>query len=378
MPEFRALITSTASRPETDRLLDRVRQGLPAEQESALQQLIALAQKENNLDTWNTVGVGFHLAGMHDEATRVFDNLVKSAPNNDAYRLNLATSYSQTKRVALCRNQLLYVAEQGSTKENRQLGREQLEGYDRFLGNTEEDRKFADLQMKSLRQRIAQPSKKAEDFNNLARLLLRRSRLEAGDDWLDQAVIVLEAGTIAFPKEASLLELLISCYLRHDPNRRLDAALKRLERIAPDSQVLSMLVNQDEEEGRKFVEKNQRRANDLLQEVLRGDKSRRQAALLDLAAMVSMYTDNPFYRSNYAFGLMASGQREAALQQVAILEQNPVATHSFHFNLGQVYWLCGDANKGRQHLQLALDYAADDQERQDVKDRIKDLENGPK
>jgi hypothetical protein len=170
---------------------------------------------------------------------------------------------------------------------------------------------------------------------------------------------------------------LISCYLRHDPNRRLNAALKRLESLAPDSQVLSIVADQDEEEGRKIIENNQRRADALMQEILHGDESRRQAALQDLGGMVALYADNPFYRSNYAFALMASGQHEAALQQAAILEQNPAASHSFHFNLGQVYWLCGDANKGRQHLQLAFDYAADEQERQDVKDRIKDLEAGP-
>jgi hypothetical protein len=72
------------------------------------------------------------------------------------------------------------------------------------------------------------------------------------------------------------------------------------------------------------------------------------------------------------------GQHAAALQQAELLERNPADTHSFHFNLGQVYWLCGDASKGRQHLQLAYDYANNDQERQDAKDRISDLARGPR
>jgi hypothetical protein len=56
---------------------------------------------------------------------------------------------------------------------------------------------------------------------------------------------------------------MINCYLRHDPNRHLNAALKRLESIAPDSQILSVIANQDAEERREFVNKN-RRANFIL------------------------------------------------------------------------------------------------------------------
>jgi tetratricopeptide (TPR) repeat protein len=378
MPEFRAFITYTTRSPQTDKLISRIQQGTPAERESAFEQLFALARQDNNLDTWNTVGVGLHFAGRNDEATQLFDRLVRAAPSNDAYRLNLATSYSQNEQIALCREQLLYVAEHGSTEENRKLAREQLQGYDSFLGNTEQDHKLADLQMRSLRQRIAQSSKTAEDFNNLGRLLVKRGRLDPTGDGLEQAVTVLEAGTAAFPKDVELLELLISCYLRHDPNQHLDLALKRLERMAPDSRVLSVLANQDEEEGRQFVKNNQARADDLLQQVIQGDQTRRTAALHDLAGLVNMYRDNPFYRGNYAFALMVSGQTAAALQQAEILEKNPAETHSFHFNLGQVYWLCGDARNGRQHLQLAYNYAANDQERQDVKDRISDLERGPR
>jgi len=378
MPEFRALIISTARSPQTEKFLIRIKEGTASERDSAIDQLFKLAQKEDNLDTWNTVGVGLHFAGRNDEAARVFDMLVQSDPANDAYRLNLATCYSQNQQIALCREQLLYVAEHGSTEENRKLGREQLQGYDSFLGNTEPDRKLADLQIGSLRQRIAKSSKKTEDFKNLARLLLKRGALDPAGTWLEQAVTVLESGTAAFPKETELLELLITCYLRHDPNRRLDAALKRLERIAPDSRVFSILADLNEDKGRQFANNNQARADDLMQQVLRGDESRRNAALQDLARLVNMYGDNPFYRGYYAFALVVCGQHAAALQQAEILERNPADTHSFHFNLGQVYWLCGDAKKGRQHLQLAYDYADNDQERKDAKDRISDLARGPK
>jgi hypothetical protein len=108
-----------------------------------------------------------------------------------------------------------------------------------------------------------------------------------------------------------------------------------------------------------------------MQEALQGDKGQHEAALHDLAGLVAMYADNPFYRSNYAFALTADGQREAALQQAAILDKSQVDTSSFHFNLEQIFWIPGNATKGRQHLQLAFDYAADDEERQDVVARIR-------
>jgi hypothetical protein len=43
-----------------------------------------------------------------------------------------------------------------------------------------------------------------------------------------------------------------------------------------------------------------------------------------------------------------------------------------------LYGLCGDEKNGRQHLQLAYDYASNDLEKQDVMDRISELEIGPK
>jgi len=52
----------------------------------------------------------------------------------------------------------------------------------------------------------------------------------------------------------------------------------------------------------------------------------------------------------------------------------PIASHTFHFNLGQVSWLCGDAERGRHHLNLAMQYPGNDQEREDVRERIADLE----
>ena len=87
-----------------------------------------------------------------------------------------------------------------------------------------------------------------------------------------------------------------------------------------------------------------------------------------------MYPDNPDYRVTYAFDMMAANRKDAALPRAHYLTSLPISSHSFHFNLGQVFWLCGDAEHGRHHLNLARQYAENDQEREDVRERISDLE----
>jgi thioredoxin-like negative regulator of GroEL len=377
MTEFRAIITETARTPEADVLFEHIRTGSRLEREAALESLQQQAREEGSLDSRNRAGIGLHLAGLNSEAVRIFDALVQDAPAQDEYRLNLATCYSQTQQIALCRHHLRHLAEHGTTAEMRQLGREQLDGYDRFLADTEQDRKREVSRIRKLRTAIARPKRNPDDFVTLARLLLRRSQLDAKAELRVDANEVLEQGLAFFPRTVELIEVLISSYLHHDPQDRLEATVELLRSVAPDSQVLRILSEQDTEEARRFSANTLNRANDLMQKIFGDDAAIRVAALRDLAGIVATYPDNPQYRLNYAFALMATGQGSGALEQAAILAQHSVGTHKFHFNLGQVFWACGDAAQGRRHLQLALDYAATDEERQDVLDRIKELESGP-
>ena len=71
---------------------------------------------------------------------------------------------------------------------------------------------------------------------------------------------------------------------------------------------------------------------------------------------------------------MVMGHCEEAAQQAKILDSVDEPSHSFHFNLGQIFYYCGDRVKGRTHLELAAKYASDEQERRDAWERISDLE----
>src|SRR5262249_14769277 len=96
--------------------------------------------------------------------------------------------------------------------------------------------------------------------------------------------------------------------------------------------------------------------------------------LAELGRLVATMPDNTEYRLQYAIALMIAGENEAATQQAELLGAFPTNDHSFHFNLGQLFWFTGDSKQGREHLKLALAYAKDDDERRDVHERIAYLE----
>jgi tetratricopeptide (TPR) repeat protein len=376
MASFALAVTRTDSDPEAGRLLDRVQNGPDEGRRQALETLVQYAERDGTPDVWNAAGVGFHFAGLHDQATRLFDSLVQAIPDNDYYRLNLATSLSQTAQVDLCRHHLRHVVQYGSTEETRKFANGQLQGYENFLGLSERDRKLRELQIASLRQSVQQPGARPEAYLSLARVLVQRSMQDPSGTWLGEAASVLEKGRAAFPAEPHILELLIACYLRHDPQNRLEDAISQLERIAPHSPVLQHLTDATNDQAREFVEQNAQRARDLLDTVCNSgsNAAAREAALNDLGRIVAMYPNNPDYRVTYSFALMAAGREEAALAQARTLADMPISSHSFHFNLGQIFWGCGDRERGRHHLNLALQYAENEQDRQDARERILDLE----
>jgi tetratricopeptide (TPR) repeat protein len=375
MSEFVLMLLQSKVDSESDGLLHRVRHGSGVDVSQGLSELVGRAQHSNDPDAWNAAGLGFHYAGQHDQATRIFDALVQNYPDHDVYRLNLATSYAQTEQFELCRYHLRRLAEYGTTEEFRRLGKEQLDGYERFLGLTEADQKLRDLQIKSLRRAISSPERTPENFIALAKLLLLRGKLESGGDWLSQATAVLEQGLEFFPGEKEILQLLVAAYLRDDPHERLPELLSQLEKSDPNSAVLESLVVRDEEAA-AFTEKMFQRANELMRRAIesKDDNDVREAALQDLGRIVANYPQNSDYRLIYAFTLMGVGRREAALQEAQKLTDMPDGSHNFHFNLGQIFWICGDPVQGRRHLDLALRYAQNEQERQDVRDRIAELQ----
>jgi len=354
--------------------MERVEISHPAEQDAAISELGDRAEKSNDKYDWNRVAMALFEVGRFDEAISILDKLIQAFPNEDVIRLNLATAYSQVAQVGLCRLHLRYLAEHGGTEEIRKTGREQLEGYEQFIGLTEPDIELRKLQIEALREATTVDGCSAEDFLRLAKLLRRAADLDPDGGWMQQSRAALEAGVAKYPQDVPLMELLVGAYLSSDPEKRLDETLRRLERLAPDSQIFETLAKASRKDYSGWRRDMSQRVNHLLGQVAGDDPALREAALSDLRRIVEQYPQNPNYRVNYGFALMVIGEREEAAQQAKILDSVDEPSHSFHFNLGQIFYYCSDRVKGRAHLELAAKYANDEQERREAWERISDLE----
>src|SRR5439155_12556583 len=157
------------SQEETLLLMERVRTGDLPEQDAAISELTERAEKSNDKYDWNRVAMALFEVRRFDEAISIFDRLIQAFPNEDVIRLNLATAYSQVSQVGLCRLHLKYLAEHGGTDEIRKTGREQLEGYEQFIGLTEPDTELRKLQIAALREATTIDGCSAEDPRPLIR-----------------------------------------------------------------------------------------------------------------------------------------------------------------------------------------------------------------
>ena len=167
--------------------MERTKTGDPSEQDEAISELAERAQKSNDKYDWNEFAMALFEARRFDQAISILDSLIQAFPNEDVIRLNLATAYSQVSQVGLCRLHLKYLAEHGGTEEIRKTGREQLEGYEQFIGFTEADTELRKLQIAALREATSADGCSNEDFLRLAKLLRRTAELDPDGDWMQQS-----------------------------------------------------------------------------------------------------------------------------------------------------------------------------------------------
>jgi len=363
---------------ELQALFEHLQQGSDTERERILNDLLQRAQGSGDAEDWNVFALGLQAAGKLEDAINIFKQLIEAFPERDIYRLSLATTYSQAGQFELCRYHLRYLEEHAASEEMRDVAKQQLEGMERFLKKTALDEQLQQLQIASLRERIQSSEVSADDYQRLGKLLLLRERQAFEDVSLDETTAILEQGQKHFPEAEGILELLIACYLRKDPQRRLESALKTLEEINPDSHLLQLVANIDDAERAAYVQQMDRRMQELMMQVQAKDPALTKAALEELRKIVTLYPSNLDYRLTYAFALCIAGRNAEAMQQAELLDKNDIPSHTYHFNLGQVFWLCGDVVRGRQHLDLSIQYASTDEEKQDALERIAYLSKGGK
>jgi tetratricopeptide (TPR) repeat protein len=356
-------------------LLRKIKNSPPGiERDNAIQELITMAKRSNEPTDWNLVGLGMFDCGRTDQAIKLFAELVDIYPGDDIFRFNLATCYSQHEEIEMCRYHLQQIVEKGNNPDNKTYARELLDN-DRFLGRSEDDAQLRQLQMKSLRKKIIVPDRRQEDFVALAKLLLLEFRMKNNEELLQEAVTVLEHANSLYPGHTEILGHLVLVYLHNGSQQKLDDAIRQLEQAAPDSPLLAKLSNIDDKTANDFSKKIYEQAGYLFQLVINNEGDIRERALKDLRRLVTVYPQNLHNRLYFAFALAVAGNTNDSLREANNLSVNPIPSHSFHFNLGQVFYICGDKERGRQHLDIALELAETNEEKKDVKERIEDLEN---
>jgi hypothetical protein len=206
-----------------------------------------------------------------------------------------------------------------------------------------------------------------DEYVQLARLQIEQESddLTGMEAAYDQARQTLEQGKKRFPESVPILEHLAFVYLRTlNAESQLDAILQKLQRIAPDSQVLQAGQAANDEEAEAFSKRMQGRAWELMKNCEQDDPPLVEASLRELQKMVVMYAMSPEYRKTYAFALMIAGRNDEARRQAEILESLDADSHDMHFHLGQIFSACGDVPRGLRHLELALQSAASQEDRE--------------
>jgi hypothetical protein len=277
-----------------DILFDYIKNGSKVEQDTALQQLYERVEESNQSpDSLNELALGLQLAKKFADSANIFEQLVRSFPKKDVYRLSLATTYSQIPEIELCKYHLEYLVEHGSTEEMRKMAQQQLSGYIAFLGQNEQDQRLRQLQIDSLRNNIRSGQANSEDYLRLGRFLLLMQHKDPNERWLDDATSVLEEGHTHFPTDVMLMENLVLCYLGNGQDSRLDGLIKELEKQAPHSDVFEIMSDLDEKQNKVFAQQKLNYAYALLDRVQSGDQKLKMAALHELQRMVSMGRTNP-------------------------------------------------------------------------------------
>jgi Flp pilus assembly protein TadD len=345
--------------------MEHLEHGTDVERARILGELAARAEEDGaELETINVYGLGLATAGRHSDAVRVWGALLEANPENSVLRVNMAVSLGQLGHRQLARYHLTHVAEHGATAEDRDLGRGQLDVFDRFSADGEDDARLLELQLAAFRQRRGEGRMVEQDRLTFARRLLAQSYRDP-DGWLlAEAQALLEEGREQAPDSVAVIELLTFCYLRHDPEGRLDGVIARLEQLAPFSPVLEVLSGDLDEYPDRPA--SSQRVDELMAQVRSGDPELSNVAIADLASIVATHPGNADHRSAFAFALALSSRWDEARLQAERAGREAGASHTVHFNVAQILWAAGDKAAGRHHLELARQFASSEGDLEDV------------
>jgi tetratricopeptide (TPR) repeat protein len=367
MPIFSLGGTSSDDSVRRRQIIAEIRDASQSDQEDTIAELHREAQASDGDErTWSDLALGMFQAGYFEDACDLFRKLADLFPEHDVHRINTATCLSQMGQFELCRHELEHVRSHGQTEDGRRTAAELLEGLIQWRSKSARDVQFARLRLAALRERVEAAEADPDEYVQLARLHIEKesddlTEMEAA---YDQARQILEQGKKRFPESVPILEHLAFVYLRTlNAESQLDAIFQKLQRIAPDSRVLQAGQSTNDE-AEAFSKRMRGRAWELMKNCEQDDPPLVEASLRELQKMVMMYATSPEYRKTYAFALLIAGRNDEARREAEILESLDADSQDMHFHLGQIFSACGDVSRGLRHLELALQLAGSQEDRE--------------
>jgi protein involved in temperature-dependent protein secretion len=348
-------------------LLKQLHESPPSDQAKIIQLLTDQAVTTGAADDLSNLAIGLSEVGQLDDAIQIFEDLIKAAPDRDTARANLASVYCASSQFELARYQFNYLAQRGATEQMRAWSREQVDLLVPDQESTPAAKGLRERQIAALRERIAFNEGVAAEYTRLGRLLLDMGPETTEQRAPEEVTSLLEEGHSRYPHDVGILELLAHCYLRFDVATRLSDVLQQLEKEAPDSALLRRMQEIDADKASAHGKTMMQRMHRLVHQVHTDDVELQSAVLHEMRSIAQAFPQNPNYRWFYAFGLGLAGQKDKALIQAEILAQTAGTYHILHFNVAQIFWNCGDRARAEHHLDLAFQYAANQQERDDVR-----------
>ncbi len=212
------------------------------------------------------------------------------------------------------------------------------------------------------RERVSQQGN-SDDYVGLARALLNLHG-QGAYGALEEAYESLRVATARHPRSVGCWEHLIMVSAVTGRSTVMSDALATLERLDPSSRAVALAREQRADDARQWADHVQATQQRLLDRAGSGDRAAAEAAVAELERWTRAFPANSMYAVNHALGLW-SARRPAEAQRAARAAWGiEDGTFADAYNIGLVLRHAGAVDEGAALLQVALQRAASEQERQ--------------
>ncbi|GAA3389683.1 tetratricopeptide repeat protein [Cryptosporangium minutisporangium] len=353
----------------------------PGSVEEQLQRLEEEVRAEGTIDAWSHFAAvladnGYPGPALEYLRTLWADAMAASALDEEetsslVESLFLASSLARREDLDGYADLLLRRAAAVTTKPSlREAAQERLAAAAerRVAENT--DRRLHELQWADLIEQRRLWSLGVEDYLRLTDLTLRVGATDELGSRLRSALAECVDGLREHPDAAPLLEYYAELLRVLGCAAELDEALRRLERVDPSSAVLAHLARAPLSDPASLSDRSMGVWRFLMSIAGSSDTSEAAAALHDFRVAVELSPLVRPLRVFYIYALWDAGERDAAREQVRLLESVADETHISHYNLAHVYRYTDQPSDALHHAELARRYATTDQDRADADDLI--------